>query len=97
LSDSLYKIFETENFIKRLDKLDQHSKKNIQERLTKAVYPQLRKEPHYGLTIKKLSSYSPDTWRYRIGKYRLFYEIEEDVQIIDIIAIETRQNAYQQS
>ena len=84
MSDSLYRIFETENFIK----------KSIQLRLDETVYPQLRKEPHYGLKIKKLRSYSPDTWRYRIGKYRLFYEIEEEVKIIDIIAIETRQNAY---
>ena len=93
MSDSLYKIFETENFIKRLDKLDQHIRKNIQSRLTKTVYPQLRKEPHYGLNIKKLRSYSSDTWRYRIGDYRLFYEIEEDIRVLDIIAIETRQIA----
>jgi mRNA interferase RelE/StbE len=95
LSDSLYKIFETENFIKSLNKLDQHIRKNIQSRLIKTVYPQLRKEPHYCLHIKKLRSYSPDTWRYRIGEYRLFYEIEEDIRVLDIIAIETKQNAYQ--
>lgn len=94
MSDAAYKIFETENFIKRLEKMDQHIKRNLYAKLSQSVYPQLRKEPRYGINIKKLKHYSPETWRYRLGNYRLFYEIEEDVKIIDIIAIETRQNAY---
>jgi mRNA interferase RelE/StbE len=94
LSDNVYKIFETDNFLKQLNKIDQHIKNNITNRLSNIIYPQLRNEPHYGINIKKLRNYSPDTWRYRIGKYRFFYEIEEEVKLVDIIAIETRQNAY---
>jgi mRNA interferase RelE/StbE len=47
------------------------------------------------LKIKKaitLSDYEPDTWRYRIGKYRIFYIIEK--QIVSIISIDHRKDAY---
>ena len=94
MSDNQYKIFETDNFIKALNKLDKHIKQNLEKRLRDYIYPQLRQEPHYGLNIKKLRNYSPDTWRYRLGKYRLFYAIEEDVKLIDILTIEIRQSAY---
>jgi mRNA-degrading endonuclease RelE of RelBE toxin-antitoxin system len=47
------------------------------------------------LKIKKaitLSDYEPDTWRYRIGKYRIFYIIEK--QIVNIISLDHRKDAY---
>ena len=89
-----YKIFETDNFIKNFNKINNSQKKNIKSKLIEKIYPQLKIEPRFGSNIKKLKNYSPDTWRYRIGNYRLFYEIEETVKVIDIIAIETRQDAY---
>ncbi len=94
LSDNVYKIFETNNFIKSLNKLNQHTKKGITYRLSNSIYSRLRKEPHYGDNIKKRCNHSPETWKYRIGKYRLFYEIEDELKLVDIIVIETRQNAY---
>jgi mRNA interferase RelE/StbE len=41
------------------------------------VFPQLKEEPHFGLNIKKLKGFVPETWRYRIGKFRLIYIIYE--------------------
>ncbi|MBT3275487.1 MAG: type II toxin-antitoxin system RelE/ParE family toxin [Spirochaetales bacterium] len=44
--------------------------------------------------MKKLKNYNPDTWRYRVGNYRIFYEIDEEEKIVSNIDISTRQNAY---
>ena len=38
--------------------------------------------------------FEPETWRYRVGGYRFFYEIDENRKIIFMIAAETRQKAY---
>ena len=90
-----YKIFETNEFLKSLDKLDKHIQKSLYNIIKSKVYKQIEQEPHYGLNIKKLKNYKPDTWRYKIGHYRLFYEIEEEIRIIDIVSIKHRQKAYQ--
>ena len=37
--------------------------------------------PHFGANIKKLKDFTPDTWRYRIGAWRLFYEIDEEEKV----------------
>ena len=92
--DSLpdYRIFETDEFIQGLDSLPRKEKGQIEKKLEHFVYPQLKKEPHYGINIKKLYGYKPDTWRYRIGNYRIFYIIEK--QIINIVSIDHRKDAY---
>ncbi len=89
-----YRIFETENFIKILEKIQRRNKTLIENKLQIKTYPQLKKEPHYGNNIKKLKNYRPETWRYRIGNYRVFYEINDTEKIVYIIGISTRQNAY---
>ncbi len=58
------------------------------------VYPQIKANPYYGKNIKKLINYQPETWRYRIGNYRFFYEIEDKEKIIYLIAADSRQKAY---
>jgi mRNA interferase RelE/StbE len=92
LSD--YRIFETEQFQEDL-------KKNLgprQEKLTKKlnvyVYPRLKTQPYFGKNIRKLRGFKPETWRYRIGPYRFFYEVDEEEKIIFMIAAETRQESY---
>jgi len=52
------------------------------------------KKPHFGNNIKKLRSYVPETWRFRIGKYRLFYSIDENDKIVFILTVEFRKDAY---
>jgi len=93
LSD-LYKIFETDEFIKRLKKLSPKNKNFIELKLKKLVYDQLRSEPHFGNNIKKLRNYVPEMWRFRIGKFRLFYTIDENEKIVFIITVEFRKDAY---
>lgn len=89
-----YKIFETDEFQKRIAKISKRDKTFIEKKLTQYIYPQLKEEPHYGNNIKKLVNYDPETWRYRIGKYRLFYVIDETAKIIYIISIDLRKDAY---
>jgi mRNA interferase RelE/StbE len=89
-----YKIFETNEFLKRLKEININNKIFIQKKLTNYIYPQLREEPHYGINIKKLINYKPETWRYRIGKYRVFYIIDEEKKIIYMLSIDLRKDAY---
>lgn len=89
-----YRIFETSEFLKKIEKISQRDKSFIQKKLAQYIYPQLKDEPHYGNNIKKLVDYNPETWRYRIGKFRLFYVIDESEKIIYIISIDLRKDAY---
>ena len=66
----------------------------IVQKLGDFVYPQLRQHPHFGPNIKKLKDFTPETWRYRIGAWRFFYEIEEKDKIIFMVAAFHRGSAY---
>ena len=87
-----YRVFETNEFINCLEKLPKREKDQVEKKLLNYVYPQIKNEPHFGINIKKLYGYYPDTWRYRIGHYRIFYTIDET--IVNIISIENRKDAY---
>ena len=89
-----YKIFETNEFIKKIKKVSKQERSFIEKKLIHYIYPQLENEPHFGNNIKKLVGYKPETWRYRIGKYRLFYVIDEADKIIYILSIDLRKDAY---
>ncbi|OHD63277.1 MAG: hypothetical protein A2176_11895 [Spirochaetes bacterium RBG_13_51_14] len=91
---SKYKIFETNRFLDDLEDVGSNLRKKIYNKIQNYAYPQLKINPYYGQNIKKLINYDPPTWRYRIGDYRLFYEIEQKENIIYIIAIEIRHKAY---
>lgn len=89
-----YRIFETSEFLKKIEKISQRDKSFIQNKLTQYIYPQIKDEPHYGNNIKKLVNYNPETWRYRIGRFRLFYVIDESEKIIYLISIDLRKDSY---
>jgi len=91
---SRYRIFETDEFSKRMEKLPRRDVSFIQKKLCFFVYPQIREEPFFGNNVKKLRGYKPDTWRYRIGRFRLFYCVDEDDSVIYILTIDQRKNAY---
>jgi mRNA interferase RelE/StbE len=94
LTEQLYRIFETDEFIKRVSKFSQRDALFIQNKLITYVYPLLKSEPHFGNNIKKLAGYRPETWRYRFGKYRLFFSINDQSKIVNILTIEFRKDAY---
>jgi mRNA interferase RelE/StbE len=74
--------------------LQKQNKAQIEKKLLAYVYPQLSENPHFGLNIKKLKNYKPETWRYRIGDYRVFYEIDETEMIISILSFDLRRDVY---
>jgi mRNA interferase RelE/StbE len=94
LTEQIYRIFETNEYGKRVLKFSKRESIFIQTKLARYVYPQLKIEPRFGKNIKKLVGYKPETWRYRIGKYRLFYSIDEQVKIVFILTVEFRKDAY---
>ena len=91
---SNYQIFETDEFLKRINKITNRDQIFIGRKLLQHIYPQLKEEPHYGNNIKKLIDYKPETWRYRIGKYRLFYVIDENEKTVYILSIDLRKDTY---
>ena len=91
---SNYRIFETDEFARALKKLSKTNISFIQKKLVGYVYPQLKKEPRFGKNINKLKDYDPDTWRYRLGKFRLFYTVVNEEKVIYILSIDFRKDAY---
>jgi len=90
-----YRVFETDEFLKRIEKLDPQDRTFITKKLASYVYPQIKLEPFFGKNIKKLKGYVPDTWRYRVGKFRIFYTLDQEEKIIYILTIDHRKDAYQ--
>lgn len=93
-SQTNFRIFETNEFSKRKSKLSSHDSHFIENKLKTYIYPQLKVEPHYGINTKKLSGYDPETWRYRLGKFRLFYRIDDSEKVAYILSIDFRKDAY---
>ncbi len=91
---SNYQIFETDEFLKKIKKITTRDQTFIERKLLQHIYPQLKEEPHYGNNIKKLMDYKPEAWRYRIGKYRLFYVTDENDKTVYILSIDLRKDSY---
>ncbi len=89
-----YRIFETDQFLKDFSKIRGKLHRKLREKLDDYVYPQLRKQPYFGNNIRKLVDWYTETWRYRIGKYRIFYEINEESKVVSILTIDIRGKAY---
>ena len=94
LAEARYRIFETERFRKDLHALTSVVQARLQKKLTSFAYPLLREEPHLGFWIRKLGGYQPETWRFRVGPWRIFYEIDERQKVVFMTAIDDRKDAY---
>lgn len=89
-----YRVFETNTFQEDIAQIGRSGLSRIQEKLREYVYPQLRTEPHYGPNIKRLKNWNPPTWRYRIGAWRFFYEIDETDKLVSMTAADHRSRSY---
>jgi len=89
-----YRIFETEQFQKDLKQIALSGQRKVTQKLLEFVYPQMREHPHFGPNIKKLKGFDPETWRYRIGAWRFFYEIDEKEKNVYMLAASHRSSAY---
>ena len=90
----MYRIFLTNEFLKQLKKIDSRIRKGLEKKIEEYISPQLKQEPHFGKNVKKLRGYVPETWRYRIGSFRLFYIVDEVEKIVALISIDDRKDAY---
>lgn len=87
-----YKIIQSPKFLKQLKKID----KKIIKKIIDFIYPILRNNPVNGnnniieLKGKNLAS----CYRYRIGNYRLLYEVDKDNLIVNILSIQHRKEVY---
>ena len=90
----MYRIFLTSEFLKQLDKIEPPIRKKLDKKIEEYISPQLKQEPHFGQNVRKLRGYKPDTWRYRIGSFRLFYFIDEKEKVVAMISIDDRKDAY---
>ncbi len=91
---SEFRLFETDEFLKKFKKLGARDRAFLETKLASFVYPQIKGDPFWGPNIKKLRGYSPETWRYRIGKFRVFYIDDQEEQIVYLLTIEPRKDAY---
>ena len=89
-----YRLFETEEYLRSLRKMGDPDRLFIEKKAREHVYPQLKVQPFFGPNIRKLAGYKPETWRYRIGKFRLFYIIDEKERIVFLLTAEFRKDAY---
>ena len=89
-----YKIFETSQFQEDLQQIAASGHSKIVQKLQTVVYPQLRQHPHFGPNIKKLKNFKPETWRYRVGAWRFFFEIDEQEHVVFMTAAHHRSRAY---
>jgi mRNA interferase RelE/StbE len=87
-----FKIAETNTFSKSLKK--DKSLNKIYKKITEHVYPILRINPYFGPNIKRLRGDLSEFYRYRIGDYRLFYQVDEQEVIIFIINLTHRKKSY---
>lgn len=94
LAKGTYRIFVTERFTQDLVALGHANHAKIQQKLLEYVYPQLKAEPHFGANIKRLKNWDPPTWRYRVGSWRFFYEIDKNARIVFLTVASHRRDAY---
>ncbi len=95
-ADSLseYRVFETERFQRDVAAIARGGEKRVLGKLRGAVYQQLRSQPRFGPQIKKLRGFVPETWRYRIGAWRFFYEVDDAEKVVFMTAASHRSSAY---
>ena len=89
-----YRIFETETFQEDIARIARSGLGHLKDKLRDHVYPYLRQEPHFGPQIKRLKNWDPPTWRYRVGAWRFFYEINDKEKIVSTTAADHRSRAY---
>jgi mRNA interferase RelE/StbE len=80
--------------VRDLAKLGSAAQKRLETKLRQHVHPILSENPHCGLNIKRLKNWEPPTWRYRIGDWRFFYEIDDGQRIVFMTVADHRKAAY---
>ena len=83
----MYKLFIDDKVVKDLRKID----KTWQTKIIVNIKTKLVKDPYLG---KKLVGDLSPYYRYRVGDYRVLYEIVESKVFIIVVKIKHRKNVY---
>ena len=83
----MYKLFIDDKVVKDLRKID----KTWQTKIVANIKTKLVKDPYLG---KKLVGDLSPYYRYRVGDYRVLYEIVESKVLIIVVKIKHRKNVY---
>ena len=83
----MYKLFIDDKVVKDLRKID----KTWQTKIIANIKTKLVKDPYLG---KKLVGDLSPYYRYRVGDYRVLYEIVESKVLIIVVKIKNRKNVY---
>jgi mRNA interferase RelE/StbE len=89
-----YRIFATAQLAADLEAIAGDRRPEVEHRLARVVWPELRRRPRSGPRVRRLRGWQPETWRYRIGSWRLFYEIDEEERIVFLLAAAHRASAH---
>lgn len=88
-----YGIYAAARFAQDLARAEPADRRWLEKQLRRKAYPQLGIEPHFGTNIKKLRDWSPPTWRFRLGNWRLFYEIDDKASRVYLTVLDRRSKA----
>lgn len=86
-----YKIAETDTFSRIIAKPEF---KQLSQKLSNYVYPQLKENPFFGLNVKKLKGEYEGVYRYRVGSIRVFYLIDDSSRTVFLLDIQKRKDSY---
>jgi mRNA interferase RelE/StbE len=82
-----YEAALTRNFLRQLNKLP----KNVKSRVLKAV-DELIRNPFLGV---RLRGELRGRWRWRVGKYRMIYRIDETSKLVVFLDVGLRKKIYE--
>ncbi len=88
---SKFRLAETRTFLKHIES---PAFRGYYERIKTTIYPILADNPYHGPNIKRLRGPLQGIYRYRIGKYRLFYTVDEHEKQVFILDFSRRRDAY---
>jgi mRNA interferase RelE/StbE len=86
-----YKIAETDTFSRIIAKPEF---KQLSQKLSNYVYPQLKENPFFGLNVKKLKGEYEGVYRYRVGSIRVFYIIDDSSRTVFLLDVQKRKDSY---
>jgi len=86
-----YKIAETDTF-SRINAKPEF--KQLSQKLSNYVYPQLKENPFFGLNVKKLKGEYEGVYRYRVGSIRVFYIIDDSSRTVFLLDVQKRKDSY---
>lgn len=66
----------------------------LQRKLARC-FDALSRDPREGNNVKRLTGSQQGLWRYRVGSYRVIYQIQDDHVIVLVTRIAHRSNVYE--